>query len=219
MISQFRYRFGRTSPFLCVAIIAVATPAQAGPPAASEVSYQGQLKRDGAPANGVFDFQFTLRQADGVTLVDRTCAFGVTVVNGLFQAELQFADSSFDGSPRLLQLGVRNASAPVDCSPNTIPFLFELLTPLQPINAAPYALHAFSAPPGSSLNAADGSPANAVVVDTVGRVGIGTVAPETNLHVLSGVAPGVGMHGNTNLAIEDSGTNYLSFLTPIASES
>lgn len=178
---QFRTISSRVA-FWGFVIAAAAT--YAGPPAASPVTYQGQLRRDGAPANGVFDFQFTLRQADGVTFVDRTCAFDLLVINGLFQAELEFAASSFDGSPRMLQLGVRNAVGGIhDCTSNTIGSLFELLTPLQPIHAAPYALRAFSAPTGSSLNAADGSPVNALVVDNAGRVGIGTATPAEELTI------------------------------------
>lgn len=199
--------------------VAAATIAHAGPPAASPVSYQGQLKQGGAPVSGVFDFQFTLRQADGVTLVDRTCAFDVAVVNGLFQAELEFAASSFDGSPRLLQLGVRNVAGGVihDCSPNTIPFLFELLTPLQPITAAPYALHAFSAPTGSSLDAADGSPINAVLVDVAGNVGVGTVSPARKLHVSGGDSGGVSQ-STAELLVEDNAACYVNIMAPDTSE-
>ena len=106
------------------------------------------------------------------------------MVNGLFQAEVEFAASSLDGSPRLLQLGVREAIGGIhDCTSNTIGFLFELLTPLQPISAAPYAIHAFSAPAGSSLNAPDGLPIDALVVDNTGRVGIGTTSPQAKLHI------------------------------------
>lgn len=183
------------------------------------MTYQGQLKQGGAPVNGVFDFQFTLRQADGVTFVDRTCAFDVPVVNGLFQAELQFAASSFDGSPRLLQLGVRSAGggAIQDCSPNTIPFLFELLTPLQPISAAPYALRAFSAPIPSSLNASDGSPVNALVVDNAGNVGIGAFSPAQHLHVSNGSSGGAPQSG-AELLVEDNASCYVNIMAPDASE-
>ncbi|MDO8631248.1 MAG: hypothetical protein Q7R41_12220 [Phycisphaerales bacterium] len=170
---------------VCTVLVCAATgPAARGGAVDTAFTYQGQLKQGGVPANGVFDFQFTLRQANGVTLVDRVCAFNVVVENGLFQAEVEFAASGFDGSTRLLQVGVRNAAPEFpDCSPNTIGFLFDLLTPLQPINAAPYALHAFSAPTGSSLNAPDGSPVNALVVDNAGRVGMGTTTPQAELHV------------------------------------
>lgn len=119
------------SLLVCTVLVCAATgPAARGGAVDTAITYQGQLKQGGVPANGVFDFQFTLRQADGVTLVDRVCAFDVAVVNGLFQAELEFAASAFDGSPRLLQVGVRDAAGGIhDCTSNTIGFLFELLTP------------------------------------------------------------------------------------------
>ncbi len=110
------------------------------------ISYQGQLKEAGAPASGFYDFQFTLLQADGLTLVERTCAFDVNVVNGLFQTDLEFSDSSLNGTPRKLRVGVRPAQGGIrDCSPNTIGNLFELLEPLQTVGFAPQAVHAKNA--------------------------------------------------------------------------
>jgi hypothetical protein len=45
-------------------------------------------------------------------------------------------------------------------------------------------------PDGHSLDAADGSPANRVYVDNSGNVGIGTTAPEGDLHVRGAGSPG-----------------------------
>jgi hypothetical protein len=64
------------------------------------------------------------------------------------------------------------------------------------------------------LDAADGTPANAVYVDADGEVGIGTTAPERALHIYSGSAGTVTPHSSTGLVIENNGTATLSFLTP-----
>ena len=44
---------------------------------------------------------------------------------------------------------------------------------------------------GSSLDAADGSPTDALYIDNAGKVGIGTTAPEANLHVWQNTADAV----------------------------
>src|SRR5690606_1852744 len=56
------------------------------------------------------------------------------------------------------------------------------LAPRQRTTPAPTAIHANSA---FALDAADGSPVNAVYVDANGRVGVGTTSPQTSLHVMA----------------------------------
>src|ERR1039458_9517117 len=101
-------------------------------------TYQGRLLDGGQPANGEYDLQFALSDAPleagyiGPTLN----VAPVTVSNGLFTVALDFGAGVFDGSARWLEIGVRaNGSA----DPYT------LLSPRQPITAAPYALYAITA--------------------------------------------------------------------------
>ncbi len=42
----------------------VSTTVEAGSPVGSAFTYQGQLKENGAPSNGDFDFRFTLSSPD-----------------------------------------------------------------------------------------------------------------------------------------------------------
>jgi len=51
-----------------------------------------------------------------------------------------------------------------------------------------------------------------------GGVGIGTSSPEGNLHIFRGSAGTVTANANSPLVIENSANNYISLLTPSASE-
>jgi len=167
-----------------VGAILQAVPVQAAP-VGTAFTYQGQLKQDGVPANGRFDFRFSLQTTQfGVVLPAPQCRRGVTVVNGLFTTDVEFPAGTFVGPPFSLQVHVKtfNPNEIFDCTPNTFD-PFTAVGPPQPIQPTPYALHALSAPPGSSLDAPDGSPIDALVVDAEGNVGIGTLVPISKLQV------------------------------------
>jgi hypothetical protein len=72
-------------------------------------SFQGRLQQSGSPANGLYDFQFSLWDAaSNGTLVGATQAVvGVTTSNGLFGAQLDFGSGPLGGSARWLEVGVR----------------------------------------------------------------------------------------------------------------
>lgn len=100
--------------------------------------YQGQLGNGGTPANGNYDFQFTVYNAitNGSTVSGTVTNFAVAVSSGLFSATVDFGPGIFTGTTNLwLNLGVRTN--------NTTPFTF--LYPRQPILATPYAIFANSA--------------------------------------------------------------------------
>ncbi len=99
--------------------------------------YQGQLSNGSSPANGNYDFQFTLYNAvtNGSPLSGTETNFDVGVTNGLFTTTLDFGQSVFNGQSVWLNIGVRtNGSTP-----------FTLLSPLQPVLPVPYAIFANSA--------------------------------------------------------------------------
>ncbi len=152
--------------------------------AAMSFLYQGQLKQAGVPANGNFDFRFSLVRSDGLPSPIPTCRSRVPVVNGLFTVDVEFSDGVFDGSEYQLRVAVKpTVGSILDCVANTLPDPWVTLDPPQTIRPAPYAIHALTAPPVSSLDAPDGSPTQALAVANDGRIGIGTVAPQAELHV------------------------------------
>ncbi len=162
---------------VCLAAISTVASARELP-----IKYQGQLKVDGAPLNGLVDLAVTLfdveTQGTSLALTEHTA---VEVVNGLFTIDLVFDPGLFDGDSRFLEIAVRNPHDPTDVGG------FRKLAPRQALTWAPFALHAFNAPDGHSLDAADGSPGNALFVDADGEVGIGTTTPLAPLHVVGDV--------------------------------
>jgi hypothetical protein len=113
-------------------------------------TYQGQLKKNGAPVNASCDVTFSLWDAAGSGSPptggnpiggDQTVN-GVTVSNGLFTVTLneagQFGANAFNGEARWLQTSV---TCPGDSGATT-------LSPRQPVTPAPYALAA----PGSAYD-------------------------------------------------------------------
>ncbi|MCL4789493.1 MAG: tail fiber domain-containing protein [Verrucomicrobia bacterium] len=163
-------------------------------------TYQGRLTDPGGPVNGPTDFEFRLFDAvSGGTQQGATVAVNDLIVsNGVFTATLDFGNQ-FTGGDRFLQIAAR---------PGASTGAFTILNPRQRLTSAPYAVRALEAAglpvgtvssamladgavtagklaPGavSQLGASDGSPANAVQVNTNGLVGIGTNSPAAGLHV------------------------------------
>jgi hypothetical protein len=99
--------------------------------------YQGQLNSDGAPANGYYDFEFSLyTNATGAgTQVGSTVTnTGLGVTNGLFSTALNFGDV-FTGNDTWLAISVRTNGVGAYTS----------LTPLQELFPSPYAIFATTA--------------------------------------------------------------------------
>lgn len=166
---------------VCLAVITVggAQSALGQTPLGTAFTYQGQLTNADNPATGLHDMRFQLfTAASGGTQVGATvCLDAVNVTDGMFTVSLDFGQQ-FDGNQRFLQVSVRADSTPANCASGT----YTALTPRQPLTAAPYALKVPGVD-GNSLNAADGSPVDALFVDNNGRVGIGTLAPTHSVHI------------------------------------
>lgn len=107
----------------------------------SGFTYQGRLDDSGAPANGVYDFEFAL--FDDATTGSQIGAIlavpGVTVVNGVFTVQLDFGNP-FWQQQTFLEVRVRPGGGGS----------YTTLTPRQPVSAAPVA----SALPGVFTNQA-----------------------------------------------------------------
>lgn len=156
-----------------------AAPGMCQTPVGTAISYQGRLENDGAPADGPHDLRFQLfpAAAGGSQIGPALCADGVVVVAGLFTTSLDFGPV-FDGNQLFLSISVRSDDAPGNCGSGA----YTLLSPRQPLTAAPYALKVPGID-GHSLDAADGSVVDALFVDDGGNVGIGTTTPGERLTV------------------------------------
>jgi hypothetical protein len=135
----------------------------------SAFTYQGQIKLAGEVVNGTADFQFRLfNSSGGSTQIGSTqSASNVAVANGVFTLPLNFGADAFNGEARWLEIAVRSPAGAGN---------FVILTPRQPLNAAPYAL--FSAKPWGTNGSS--------TFYTNGNVGIGTSSPAAKLDVRSG---------------------------------
>jgi hypothetical protein len=111
-----------TTAAVSVGVLAFPILADAG----TAFTYQGELTEGDEPASGLYDFEFSLWDAEidgsqvGLTQVHN----GVSVSNGLFTLQLDFGAEALDNSERWLQIDV-----------DGIP-----LEPRQPITRTPYAI-------------------------------------------------------------------------------
>jgi hypothetical protein len=151
------------------------------PLVAQPFTYQGFLKENGQPANGIYDFRFLLWTAPsgGTQVGPELYVDDVSVQNGLFTVQLDFG-AVWDGSDRYLEILVRLNDA----------FGYWLLTPRVKITPAPYASFASSA--GFAQRPWQSVGSNIFYND--GNVGIGTNSPAARLSLGGGDA-------NTKLAI------------------
>ena len=110
-------------------------------------TYQGFLRQSGLPANGYYDFQFSLWTADaGGTQVSSTQTMtGVSVQSGLFTVTLDFG-TVWNGNDRFLQIAVRPTGASS----------YTTLSPRVRIAPTPYALYAARAGVANPIGPAGG---------------------------------------------------------------
>ena len=183
---------------------AVMGPAAHGGAADTAFTYQGQLKQNGAPANGPFDFEFRLFDLaeGGAPQGAMVPKDDVLVENGLITVDLDFGQV-FDGNRRWLEVRVRDGAGTGDFTP---------LTPRQELTAAPYALYALGGPGGSGPWQASG--AN-IFNTNAGNVGIGTSDPRGRLDVV-GASPqmGTGTITSVGTQVNGVGTMFSSALRP-----
>ena len=97
-------------------------------------TYQGRLNDGVNPANGTYDFRFTIYDAlsggnpVGGALTNATTSVG----NGLFTVTLDFGAGAFPGAGRWLEIGVRTNGAAA----------FTTISPRQALASSPYAITA-----------------------------------------------------------------------------
>jgi hypothetical protein len=134
-------------------------------------TYQGRLIEANTAADGLYDLQFELYAgpADGSQQGGTIYINELDVIDGYFTVELSFDARVFNGEALWLEIGVR---------PGDSNDVYTILSPRQEITPAPYAICAKTTPDVHSLDAADGSPTDALYVDDSGKVGIGTTCPQ-----------------------------------------
>lgn len=101
-------------------------------------TYQGQLKENGVPANGVYTFQFGLYtgQSEGHRL-GLVIKDAVVVKNGSFTMQLDFGSDGFSRNECWLEVGVRLSNS-TDA--------YTALSPRQRLTSTPYAILAQAEP-------------------------------------------------------------------------
>ena len=126
-----------TTPTLALALTllcAYNSPLSTAQAQGTAFTYQGRLNSGGSPANGTYNLRFGLYDAatNGSVASSVLTNTATAVSNGLFAVTLDFGAGVFAGSPRWLELAVGTNGGSG----------FSLLSPRQPLTAAPYALYA-----------------------------------------------------------------------------
>jgi hypothetical protein len=152
-------------------------------------TYQGRLMESNAPANGTFEFEFTLfdRLAGGNNLGTLTLE-ETPVSNGLFTVVLDFGPGAFNGQSRWLEIYARNDGAGGTGV---------LLTPRQPVMPTPHAM--FAAQAAQAATAATATSAT----NLIGSVSVNQLAGQiTSLHLSDGLV--ANQHVSPTAAIVDT---------------
>lgn len=186
----------RAACLACILVAALVTTAHAQ---STAFTYQGRLKDGTQLAAGPYDFRFTLFNAltGGVVVAPVQCVDNVTVTEGLFNTTIDFGQAFTATAGLFIQIEAR-ADTGLGCGDATG---LIVLSPRQAVTAAPMATHAKAA---YALDAADGSPANAVFVDNAGNVGIGTTTP-THSVTIANPAP--------TIALQDTGPTQVGYVS------
>jgi len=144
-----------------------------GTPLGTEFTYQGQLKDAGLPADGDYDFVFRLFDDpnDGTQIGNDFPVDDWPISDGLFTVQLDFGAGVFTGNALWLEVAVRPGASGDDHS---------VLSPRQPLTAAPYALYALDGPGSAGYWAGSGID---IYNTNSGNVGIGITVPEHPLDV------------------------------------
>jgi hypothetical protein len=181
----------------------------------SAFTYQGHLMDGGSSANGSYDVQFTLKSAatGGVTVAGPLTVAPLSVVNGLFNTQLDFGGVAFDGGDRFVELAVRPFGSAA---------AYTVLAPRQKIASVPYAvksLHAGSATSATSLtgtltgaNIPAGTITSGMITTGLDAAKLNTgVVSNTELNFLDGVTAGI--QGQLDAKLNKAGDTMAGGLT------
>ncbi len=172
-------------------------------------SYQGMLKKDGAPFTGNCDMRFKLYDAQSAVVPITTVTplpYPVSVNNGLFTTWIDVGDQ-FKGQYRYLEADV---SCPASGSP-----IWQTLSPRQVLYAAPYAL---SLRPGATISGTT-SPVLSIISSQIDGYGVYGEGPGRGVYgyspngigvvgsALYGPTGGTGVSGSGLTGVHGTGTS------------
>ncbi len=163
--------------------------------------YEGRLTAGGAPANGTYEFEFTIwnslaggSQASATVL---GTPGGVGVTNGIFTVVLDYGAGVLNGQPRWIELAVRtNGSGDA----------FTVVSPRQSVPFAPYAVFATLAG-----GAANGSISNAALA--ANAVTGAKIAPGEVVKGVNNLRDNVTIQGGANVTVSTVG-NTVTIAAP-----
>jgi hypothetical protein len=133
---------------LFIALLSILFSAGAMHAQTAAFTFQGKLNDGGVAANGTYQFQFKLYDANGNQIGQTLSDIPASVTNGIFTVNLDFGAESFDGSPRALEIGVRLNGSGQNYTP---------LSPRQPIASTPYAVRSLNANAANTASVANNS--------------------------------------------------------------
>ena len=170
------------------AVVLCFGPVGLADPLGTAFTYQGRLIDSNNAADGLYDFQFKLYDANiaGNKLGVDVNKPEADVIDGYFTVELDFGSSVFDGNAVWLQIGVRQGNF---SDPNA----YNILSPRQLVTPTPYAIKAktFTVPADVSGST---SASNAVIkaTNTGNGYGLYGYSPSNyGVYGYSGTVPGV----------------------------
>ena len=168
-----------TALMLAVAMLISHTSACGQIALGSGFTFQGQLKDEGLPTDGDYDFVFRLFDAEtgGAQIGGDVTVDAWPVVDGLFTLQLDFGSGAFGSDARWIAIDVRAAGSGD----------YTTLLPRQPVTAAPVAQYALAGPGSAGYWAENGT---AIYNTNAGNVGVSTASPLFNLHVYDMVPAG-----------------------------
>jgi hypothetical protein len=170
-------------------------------------TYQGRLIDANKPADGLYDLQCKLYDANvGGTQKGSTIDVNeLDVIDGLFTVLLDFGSGVFDGNTVWLEIGVRAGELK---DPNT----YTTLSPRQEITPTPYSLYSLG---GGGVGGSLWQVNDTSIYYNNGNVGIGTTSPTNKLDV-SGDVTAAGRVGigttSPRVATEIYGSGYVGLM-------
>ena len=155
--------------------------------------YQGNLAVSGVPANGTYEFQFTLWDSVSagaqVTPTVLGTPGGVGVTNGAFAVVLDFGAGALNGQARWIEISARTNGSAVAFSP---------IVPRQSVPFAPYAVFATVA--GSVASGAISNAALAANAVTGAKI-----APNEAVKGINNLRDNVTLQAGANVALTTAG--------------
>lgn len=198
-------------------------------------TYQGSLNQNGEPVTGLRDMRFRLYDVDsGGSPLATVQAFDVDITGGLFSVEVDLGVGPWTAND---QLWVEIEAGPADQSQS-----YEIIG-RQKLTATPYALNtrgiaveannnitvgatlSLENPAESTWSVFSGSqgrfgiqdttgPNTRFLIDSVGKVGIGTTSPEGGLSVTAGLVDADPTQNGVHLGLSGADEGVIEFTAP-----